>query len=552
MEDSEMTTAMADKPSRVGSAVAYHPEIRTLGDAPRFHGALRGDATAFIFGDRHTSYAEFDRHTAQVANGLAAKGLGPGSRIAYLGKNSDSYFELLFGAFRLGAVMVPVNWRLAKPEIVHIINDAEAGILFTDDFCAPAVREIADQLTGVRSIIATENDADGWMRYENWRDGQSAEDRPSAVGPGDVAVQLYTSGTTGLPKGVQLSHHAFYAFNEILAADPSSLGSDMEWNLWTADDMSMVALPVFHISGTGWGVVGVYVGATTVVLPEFGNAEVIDAIRRFKITKTALVPATIDMIVNQPDLRPEDFKSMKQFLYGAAPIPLHLLEQALAVFDCGFVQMYGLTETCGAVTYLPPEDHVPGNPNLTSAGKPLPGVDVKIVGPDSAAPLPTGEIGEICLRTPAIMCGYWKQESETGRVKDDDGWFRSGDAGSLSEDGYLFIRDRVKDMIVSGGENVYPAEVEGALRSHPDIADISVIGIPDPKWGEAVKAVVVLKQGATPDPAGIIAHARERIAGYKLPKSVDFLEALPRNASGKVLKRELRAAYWAGRDRQVN
>ncbi|MBC2778938.1 long-chain-fatty-acid--CoA ligase [Parasphingopyxis marina] len=547
-----MITATATPPAGKTAAATYHPEIRTLGDAPRFHGQSRGDATAFIFGDRHTSYADFDRHTARVANGLAAQGLGPRSRIAYLGKNSDFYFELLFGAFRLGAVMVPVNWRLAKPEIVHIIADAEAEILFTDDFCAPSVHDIADQLTGIRLIIATGEGANGWIQYETWRDGQSAEDRPSAIDPGDVAVQLYTSGTTGLPKGVQLSHQAFYAFNEMAASEPSSFGADMDWNMWTADDMSMVALPAFHISGTGWGVVGVYVGATNVVLPEFVNADVIDAIRRFKVTKTALVPATIDMIVNHPDLRPEDFGSMKQFLYGAAPIPLPLLEQALAVFDCGFVQMYGLTETCGAVTYLPPEDHVPGNPNLASAGKPLPGVDVKIVGPDSDTPLPTGEIGEICLRTPAIMRGYWKQESETGRVMDDDGWFRSGDAGSLSEDGYLFIRDRVKDMIVSGGENVYPAEVEAALRGHPDIADVSVIGIPDPKWGEAVKAVVVLTLGAKPDPAGIIAYARERIAGYKLPKSVDFLDALPRNASGKVLKRELRAAYWAGRDRQVN
>jgi long-chain acyl-CoA synthetase len=290
----------------------------------------------------------------------------------------------------------------------------------------------------------------------------------------------------------------------------------------------------------------------TVVLAEFTNEGVIDAIRRFGVSKSVLVPTTIEMMVDDPGLTPADLVSMRHYLYGAAPMPPALMARALTTFDCGLVQLYGLTETCGAVTYLPPEDHVPGGARLRSAGKPLPGVRVRIVDPASGLEVPVGAVGEICLKTPAMMQGYWRQPDETRRVLDSEGWLRSGDAGRLDEDGYLYISDRVKDMVVTGGENVYPVEVEAAIYGHPDVAEVAVIGVPDPKWGEAVKALVVPRPGCAPAPETILAYARERIAGYKLPKSIDFVDGLPRNATGKVLKRELRAAYWAGHERLVN
>jgi len=531
--------------------VVYFPEIRTLGDAPRLHGRERGGDLAFNFEGRNTTYAEFDRHTAQVANGLTALGVAHGARVAYVGKNSDHYFELLFGAARIGAVLAPINWRLAEPEMAYITNDSEAEVLFVDRHCIELVEHISDQLTSVRTIIAM-GTTDAWESFETWRDRQSADDLKADVSPEDVAIQLYTSGTTGRPKGVQLTHRSFYAFNEYAGTHPGAFSADMDWNAWDSDDVSLVAMPVFHISGTGWGIVGVYSGAFTVVLREFDNAAVIDTIRTFKVSKTVLVPTTIQMMLDHPGLKKSDFASMTDFLYGASPIPLDVLERAVKAFDCGFVQLYGMTETCGAVTYLPRADHVAGNPRMLSAGKTIPGAEIRIMDTDSDTVLPSGAVGEICIHAPGAMAGYWKQDEETARVIDADGWVRSGDAGFMDDDGYVFIKDRVKDMIVSGGENIYPAEVEAAIRLHPDVADIAVIGVPDPKWGEAVKAVIVMRASATPDASDILEFTRKHIAGYKAPKSIDFIDELPRNATGKVMKKELRAPYWAGADRLVN
>ncbi|MCC6788471.1 MAG: fatty acid--CoA ligase [Hyphomonadaceae bacterium] len=531
--------------------IAYFPEIRTLADAPRVHGRDRPNEKAFHFEGRDTTYGEFDKHTAQVANGLAALGLKHGSRVAYLGKNSDRYFEILYGAARLGAVLAPVNWRLAEPEVVYITNDAEAEVVFVDDHCAPLLTRIESQLPHVRKIIAM--DAGGaWESYAAWRDAQDDADCRVAVSRDDVAIQLYTSGTTGRPKGVMLKHSSFSAFNEYAGENPGAFGADMDWNKWDSDDVSLVAMPVFHISGTGWGIVGVYSGAFTVVLREFDNAAVIETVRRFRVSKTVLVPTTIQMMLDYPGLKGDDFASMTDFLYGASPIPLDLLERAVKMFNCGFIQLYGMTETCGAVTYLPREDHRPGNPRMRSAGKTIPGAEIRILDPESDTIYPAGKTGEICIRAPGTMAGYWKQDDETARVIRDGEWVRSGDAGYMDEDGYVFIQDRVKDMIVSGGENVYPAEVENAMHGCPAIAEVAVIGVPDPKWGEAVKAIVVLKPGAAADAQAILDYTRARIAGYKMPKSIDFVAALPRSATGKVLKKELREPYWAGKDRRVN
>jgi long-chain acyl-CoA synthetase len=258
------------------------------------------------------------------------------------------------------------------------------------------------------------------------------------------------------------------------------------------------------------------------------------------------------MMLDYPGAGPDDFASMTDFLYGASPIPLPLLERAVKTWRCGFVQLYGMTETCGAVTYLPRADHEPGNARMTSAGKCIPGAEICIMAPGESVVYGPRQVGEICIRAATTMRGYWKQDEETARVIQKDGWVRSGDAGYLDEDGYLFICDRVKDMIVSGGENIYPAEIESALYEHADVSEAAVIGVPDDTWGEAVKAFIVRKPGATATAEEILAFARTRIAGYKIPKSVDFVEALPRSATGKVLKRELRAPYWAGRERQVN
>jgi long-chain acyl-CoA synthetase len=298
-------------------------------------------------------------------------------------------------------------------------------------------------------------------------------------------------------------------------------------------------------------------GAHNVMLRDVDLGAILDAIPRYGITHTVFVPAVLQFLLATPGVETVDFSSLRLITYGASPISEEVLVGSMARFGCGFVQAYGLTETSGGVVLLHPEDHDPGGPlahRLRAAGRPVPGVEVQVVGADGA-PLPTGEIGEVWIRSPSTMVGYWNKPDATTDAITEDGWFRSGDAGRLDDDGYLYIEDRVKDMIISGGENVYPAEIESVLMGHPSVADAAVIGVPDERWGETVKAVVVPAADAG-EPADleqdILAWCRERLAGYKCPTSVDWAEMLPRNPSGKILKRELREPYWADRDRQVS
>jgi acyl-CoA synthetase (AMP-forming)/AMP-acid ligase II len=279
---------------------------------------------------------------------------------------------------------------------------------------------------------------------------------------------------------------------------------------------------------------------------------VLDFIEHDRISKMFMVPAALQIVVRQPRAREIDYSRLTHILYGASPIPLDLLRECIAVFGCGFCQQYGMTETTGTVAYLPPEDHDPaGTPRMRGAGRPMPGVELKVMD-EAGASLPPNTVGEVAVRSKMNMKGYWRLDEATRKTVDDEGWLRTGDAGYLDEDGYLYIHDRVKDMIITGAENVYPAEVESAIYGHPAVAEVAVVGVPDDTWGEAVKAMVVLKPGAKADPADIIAFARGRIAAYKAPKSIDFIDALPRNASGKILRRELREPYWANRARRVN
>jgi acyl-CoA synthetase (AMP-forming)/AMP-acid ligase II len=306
----------------------------------------------------------------------------------------------------------------------------------------------------------------------------------------DVAIQMYTSGTTGHPKGVQLAHRCFF---DLWAEPPAP---DMAFNEWTGDDVNYVAMPSFHIGGVGWGIMGIRPGARNVIVREFDPGTTLAMIERFGITKLFLVPAAIRIVLQHPQARATDFSSVRYIHYGASPIPLDLLREAIEVFRCGFVQLYGMTETTGSATYLPPQDHdVNGNERMRSAGKPFPGVSLKVVDEDGR-PLPPRQVGEICIRSPVNMLGYWNLPEATAKTL-IDGYVHTGDAGYLDEDGYVYVHDRVKDMIVSGAENIYPAEVESALFGHPAVADVAVFGVPDERWGEAVKAAVVLKPGAS-------------------------------------------------------
>lgn len=511
----------------------YHP---TYGAALAFHAATRPDQPALRHGERVTTYAEYDRHVTRVANGLAAMGLKQGDRVAYFGKNSDLAVELALGAARAGMVFIPIIWRLAPAEVAFIMADSGAQVLFREDEFA--------QVGFAGPVISMERD------FAGWRDAQADSPVATEVGPHDPLLQLYTSGTTGLPKGVVLSHHNGTHLRPLMKAN------GIYWYCADAGDSVILAMPYGHIAGVGTALGAALGGQELLVHREFDPALLIADVERHRVKWLFLVPAAIRLLLAHPAAEGADFSSVRGLTYGASPIPLDLLKQGVERLGCDFAQLYGLTETFGTVVSLPPEDHRPENiagreQVMTSAGRALPGTEIAILD-DRLQPLPPGQIGEVAIRGDSVMLGYWNRPEENARALIEGGWFRTGDAGILDEQGYLYIQDRIKDMIITGGENVYPAEVESAVFGHPDIADVAVIGVPDERWGEAVKAIVVRRPGSELDEAAVIAWAKQRIAGFKCPKSVDFIDLLPRNPSGKILRRALREPYWAGKERQVN
>jgi fatty-acyl-CoA synthase len=513
------------------------PELLSVDAFIRHWAADRPGRSAMV-GERRIDFAELDASTRRVALALQAAGLQPGDRIAWLGKNAVLYFTLLFGAARIGVVMAPVGWRLAAPERQFIIHDTEARLLFAGEGFADEARALAPQLPHVQRVFSAD---EAWA----WVDAGAAGDfRPS--GNHDAILQLYTSGTTGHPKGVELSNRNLFGLRR------PAQDAKLPWAFWDEGEVVMVAMPCAHIGGTGLGFMALAGGVCGCVMAEFTPDGVFDAIEHEGVTRFFAVPAALQMLVNHPRCARTDFRRLKYIFYGAAPIPLELLRQCVAAFGCAFAQAYGMTETTGTVVMLPPEDHDPmGSPRMRAAGKPVPGVELKIVD-GAGQTLPAGEVGEIVTRSLNNMLGYWKQPEATARTRTADNWVHTGDAGFMDADGYVYIHDRMKDLIISGGENIYPAEVENAIYGHPDVADVAVIGVPDATWGEAVKAVCVPRPGHTLDPDSVIAWARERIAGFKLPKSVDVIAELPRNPTGKILRRTLRAPYWQGQGRQVN
>jgi long-chain acyl-CoA synthetase len=522
-------------------------QMTTLAEISRRHALARPDTVALSFEGRETTFALFHHHSNQVANALIAAAVTPGQRVAYLGKNCDRYFEILFGAAKAAAVMTPIGWRLAPAEAAAILEDCDARVVFVGPDASAQAEAALDSLTDRPLVIAIDGaSVGGATPFDSWLEVARLEDPQVQIRPNDVVLQAYTSGTTGRPKGAMLTHA------NMLTKHRDAAKAQLDWLRWTADDVSLVAMPVAHVGGSLWGIATLLHGAKGVIAREFDPFAVLDFIERDRVSKMFIVPAALQIIVRQPRSHEVDFGRLRYILYGASPIPVDLLRECMEVFGCGFCQQYGMTETSGAIAYLPPEDHNPdGNTRMRAAGLPMPGVQIKIVDAQGAT-LPPHTVGEVVTRSSGNMAGYWCMPEATAATLDSEGWLRTGDAGYLDEDGYLYIHDRVKDMIISGAENIYPAEVENAIYGHPSVADVAVIGVPDNKWGEAVKAVVVVKPGASADASDILSFARTKIAAYKVPKSVDFVDALPRNASGKVLRRQLQEPYWAGRERKVN
>ena len=520
-----------------GAALA----ISTVAGIIRAHGVERGTAPAIDFEGDTISFGELHRRSSQVARGLEAAGVGAQDHVAFIDKNGPAYFEVLFGAAKINAVTVGVNWRLAPAEMAYIVNDARAKAVVVGPEFVPHLEKIEADLETVVVILVL-GDHPRYTRYETWREAQPDRDPGAASAPDDVALQLYTSGTTGLPKGAMITNENFFGLLDRIGG-PWRFGSD---------SVNLCAMPMFHIAGSGWSLVGMFHGCLSVVMRDVDPARILELIASRRVTNALLVPAVIQFLLATPGVEETDYSSLHTVVYGASPITDTVLAQAMRTFGCDFIQVYGLTETTGAIVQLEACDHdQEARPHLLrSCGKPYPWVELRVVDPEGRDCEP-GVVGELWVRSRQNMKGYWNQAAETAKTITPDGWLRTGDAGYVDSDGYVFLHDRVKDMIVSGGENIYPAEVENALMRHPEIADVAVIGVPDERWGETVKAVVVLGPESALSETEIIAFAREHLGRFKCPTSIDFAATLPRNPSGKLLKRELREPYWAGRERLI-
>ncbi|MGO4614563.1 long-chain-fatty-acid--CoA ligase [Nocardia sp. 2YAB30] len=490
---------------------------------------------AIICDVRSLTYAELDAESDLTASALVAEGVRKGSRIAYLGKDSEIYYDILFGCAKSGAVLVPINWRLTCAEISHILADSTAELIFIEQEFMPAVEDISDALPALNSTVVLDGPETG---FKDWKRRNSNVPVIVVAHTDDPVVQIYTSGTTGPPKGVVLAHRTFFAVRDMLARN------NLDWIDWQADDRNLISVPSFHIGGLWWAVQGLIAGVTNIILRSLNSGAVLEAIRQQGVTTACMVPAMMHMLTAEPSASSADFATLRKLVYGGSPISEALLTRCRAMMNCEFAQIYGLTETGNTAVCLPPHAHTRGGHLLRAAGLPYPGVEVSVLDKQGNE-LEAGQIGEIRIKSPACMREYWGQPTATAETL-RDGWVRTGDAGYLDADGYIYICDRIKDVVIVAGENIYPAEIERLLEQLPTVVEAAVIGIPDERWGERLHAVVVRRNEAVTY-RQLAQALRKSLANFKIPTSWEFADSIPRNPSGKVLRRRLRQSHCNGR-----
>ncbi|MFF2627750.1 long-chain-fatty-acid--CoA ligase [Kitasatospora griseola] len=511
-------------------------EKQTITARSALHAQRRPDAAALVIEGRTITYGELHLESNRSANALLAEGLGRQARVAYLGRETDQYYELTIACAKAGVVLVPVNWRLIRAEVDHILRDSQAEVLFVERDFLTVVERLREELPTLRTVVEMDGATERGVGFTSWKAGHPDTDPGVDADPEDPIAQMYTSGTTGLPKGVVLSHRSYFTFIENMQrAGVDSID-------WRPEDRSLTCFPGLHAGGYAWFMHCFNVGATSVVLRMFIPDEAVRVIRDEGVTTVWAAPAMLKMMLDEKVSSPEAYRSLRKIVYGGSPIDYELMVRCLDEFKCDIVQAYAAAETGSFITCLTAAEHVPGSPLMASAGRVLPGNEVKIIDGDGKE-LPAGQVGRICVKSPARFKEYWQRPEATAEMVVGE-WLHMGDAGYFDEDGYLFLQDRINDTIIVAGQNIYPIEVENALRAHPAVADVAVFGVKDSRWGEVVRAAVVLRPGADPvRERDLLVFLRGRLADYKIPGGYAFLDDLPRNPTGKVLRRVLRDQY---------
>lgn len=504
--------------------------------------AICPDRLAIIFEKKRYTFAELNARVNRLANGLSGMGVKKGDRVALLQVNCNQCVETYFAVAKVGAIYVPLNFRGKENELTHILNSAEAGTIFIGERYIKMLNNMKPDLESVLNYISIDGKADGMSYYEDVISSASSEEMATEIEDDDTTILMYTAGTTGLPKGVMLHHNSFsvYVLENVTPADPE------------LEERNILTVPLYHVAGIQAMMAAIYGGRTLVMERQFEPKEWMELVETEKANRVMMVPTMLKQLIDHPDFSKYDLSSLKVITYGAAPMPIGVIRKALEVFPgVSFINAFGQTETASTITTLGPEDHnISGDDaekerklkRLSSIGKPMPDVEMKVID-EAGQEMPTGQIGEIVARGPRVMSGYWKDKEKTEKTIDKDGWVHTGDIGYVDEDGYFFLSGRATDMIIRAGENISPEEVELVMQSHPKIEEVAVIGVPDEEWGEQPRAIVILKHGETATPEEIMEFCRANLASYKRPRSVVFVDSIPRNPMGKIIKRELREKY---------
>ncbi len=503
------------------------------------------DTVAIVFEEKRYTFSQLNERVNKVSNVLLKLGVQKGDRVAMLQVNTNQCVEVYFGMAKIGAIYVPLNFRAKGNELTYILNSSEAGTLLIGERYVDLVNSIKPDLTSVKNFISLDSQREGILYYEDLIASSPAEEVFTEIDDSDTTILMYTAGTTGFPKGVMLSHNSFavYVLENVSPADPESV------------EKNILTVPLYHVAGIQAMMAAIYGGRTLVMEQQFEAKEWMELVEAEKVNRAMMVPTMLKQLVDHPEFSKHDLSSLKIITYGAAPMPLEVIRRAVEVLPgVGFINAFGQTETASTITTLSPEDHILTGTEadkekklkrLSSIGKPMSDVEMKIVN-DEGNELPTGEVGEILARGPRVMSGYWKDKEKTEKTIDKGGWVHTSDIGYVDEDGYFFLAGRATDMIIRAGENISPEEVEAVLHSHPKVDEAAVFGVPDEEWGEVPMATVVLKQGETATPEELMEYCRTNLASFKRPRSVAFVNELPRNPMGKVLKRVLREQYGKG------